>query len=83
MVVILYHYLFPVAFRRAVERRRVSLFKIRHLLLCRVMPCIVAKFLIQAPQNMVPLVESLFLISVSEAIVANTCIREEQQKLQP
>lgn len=47
------------------------------------MSFIVAKCLIQAPQNMVPLVESLFLISVPEAIVANTCIRQEHQKLQP
>lgn len=32
---------------------------------------------------MVPLVENLFLVSVPEAIVANMCIRQEQQKLQP
>lgn len=32
---------------------------------------------------MVPVVGNLFLVSVPEAIVANTCIRQERQKLQP
>lgn len=32
---------------------------------------------------MVPLVGNIFLVSVPEAIVVNTCIRQEQQKLQP
>lgn len=32
---------------------------------------------------MVPPVENLFLVSVPGAIVTNTCIRREQQKLQP
>lgn len=74
---------FPVAFIRAVGTRRASLFEIRHLLICSVLPCIVAKFLIQAPQNTVPVVGNLFLVSVPEAVVANTCIRQERQKLQP
>lgn len=57
--------------------------KIRHLLLCSVKPGVTAKFIIQAPQNIVPLEENLFLIGVTKAIVMNTCIRQEQQKLQP
>lgn len=82
-VVLLDQYLRPAASRSEVVRRRASLFNIRHLLLCGVILCIAATFLIQAPQNEVPPVGNWFLVRVPGAIVTNTFIRQEQQKVQP
>lgn len=53
------------------------------LLIYSVRSCIVANRYIQAPRNMDPLVESLLLLRAPEAIVENTCIRQEQQKQHP